>query len=76
MPGELVASTVWRSSGGTRGSSSRTSLTCCCSTMKRASMSAPVGVGSARCRPRAIRKGWPSTNSVMRKRCTPWQITM
>ena len=28
-----------------------------------------------RCAGRApARKGWPSTNSVMRKRCTPWQI--
>ena len=74
MPGALVASTVWRSSGGTCGSRSKTSRTWSCSTRKRASSSGAVDVGSATCTPRASRKGWPSTKSVMRKRWTPWQI--
>ena len=30
--------------------------------------------GSGTCRPRASRKGQPSTSSEMRNRCTPWQI--
>ena len=45
MPGEVVASTVWRSSGGTRGSRSRISRTCSCKCRKRASIS---GAGRGR----------------------------
>jgi hypothetical protein len=71
--GEVVASMVWRNSGAPVAAGSNTSRTWPLSTRKRASTSEPVSVGSAMCRPRAIRNGWPSTKSLMRKRWTPWQ---